>query len=237
MYDSYLSWLNNRITHSETFEVPGLILPDDIENFQSNVGSILSFSAALDSLPNRPEITLNMLDFDDTLHSRSRQLQMPLLQDNRGLEWNRVLKEVIWYQKVLEDFYTHNHVIRRLLGVIEKQSSTHKAFILTAGETNWQMAKCESVWINNYEVPIEVVEKGSDKPRKLLEYIIALGYIPWKIIIYEDRPEYFLESGAALSKMLQWTEIVVDKVVLSQWTTSRQIESIEQTIFVARNHT
>lgn len=233
IYDPYLWGLNDKITHSETRRVWRLLTEKELMKFQNEIGSILDYSFILSKLPIRPEVTLNMLDFDDTIHDRSRQLnQLSLLQDNRWLEWNRVLKEEIWYRNVLEHFYIDNEVVRRIFAIIEKQSAVHKAFILTAGEKDWQIAKCYSVGIREEIVPIITVETWAEKPKWLLDYIISQWYIPGKIIVYEDRPEYFLDSGVILSKILGGVELVVDKVKLSQWNTLRQIERIEQTIYL-----
>jgi len=228
--DKYLWGLNDRIISSEVSTLPRIILPEEIQRFQSTIGSIVSFWSQLDQLPYAANATLNMLDFDDTLYSRTPQLQLPTFQDNRGSAWDRVLEEM-GHQNVLEQFYRSSRAVRRLMWIIEKQWKNHKALILTAWNDDWQIGKCASIWIHGWVVPIEVVPSWADKPRTLLEYIIELWYIPGKIIIYEDRPEYFLQSASALAKMLPHTEIVIDKVTLAQWHPSRQIDSIEQTIF------
>lgn len=232
-YNGHLWILNDRITSSKSIKVGRIILPDEMEKFSSQVGSILYFSLALSRLPIVPEVTLNMLDFDDTLYSRYHQLQLPLLQDNRWSSGNDVLRDIIWYDDFLRAYYNRNDAVRRLLRIIDAQDTTHKALILTAWEREWQTKKINTIGLSQPKVPIEVVANSQDKPRKLLEYIISLGYIPWKIIIYEDKPEYFLDIGETLSKLLPGTEIVVDKITLSQRSQQRQIEKIEQTLFLS----
>jgi hypothetical protein len=48
-----------------------------------------------------------------------------------------------------------------------------------------------------------VVEQAIEKPDTLLKYITEkLTYIPAKIIIYEDRPNYFIERKKELEETL-----------------------------------
>ena len=143
-----------------------------------------------------------------------------------------VIENDIGMQNMLDLFYGDSWVVKRFMWVLEHQNHNHASMVLTAWEDSWQRGKCSTVWIQEQNVPIEVVSSSKDKPKRLLEHIIhTLGYKPWKIIVYEDRPEYFLETWEALSKMLWGVEIVVDKVVLSQEPIIKQIEKIEQTIF------
>ena len=223
-----LQILRDRITESSTIDVPKLIC----SRFAEGIGDIVSLSCSLAQLRFCPEITLNVLDFDDTIYSRDEQLQMWIFQDNRWEKGNEIIENYIGFDSMLEKFYRKNLAVQRLLAIIESQNQTHKAMILTAWKVNWQNMKCESIGIKWNQVPIEVVSWSSEKPRRLIDYIIKLGYIPWKIIVYEDRPEYFLQSGVWISQILWWIELVIDEVQLSQRPNRRQIKWIKQTIFV-----
>lgn len=231
IYDPYLSTLNDRISESETIIVSELLLPQEIQNLKDYIWSILHVAEALNELPFFPERTLNVLDFDDTMYSRHMQLQLPILQDNRWVLWNYVIENILGSKNVLEQFYSSEYAVKRLLWVLWGSNELHDAIILTAWQQDWQTQKCKAIGLNTWEVPISIVEKSSEKPRRLIEYIISLGYIPGKIIVYEDRPEYFLELWEGLSKLLKWVEIVVDRIELDQTWSMRQIKNIGQTIF------
>ena len=102
---------------------------------------------------------------------------------------------------------------------------------MTAGVEELQRMKVESVGISWKKVPVITVSNSSQKPRKMIDYIIALWYVPWKIILYEDRPECFLDEISSLRQLFPNTEFVIDKVTLHPPWRLRQIDQIEQQIF------
>ena len=75
--------------------------------------------------------------------------------------------------------------------IIEKLSPEN-SLILTAGIPEYQHGKVRAM--NIQHIPMQVVWEGKDKILETIRYVLfELKYIPAEIIIYEDRPQYFLE--------------------------------------------
>jgi hypothetical protein len=92
--------------------------------------------------------------------------------------------------------------------------------------------KIDAVKISRQEVPLITVKTAKDKPKMTIHHIIhSLKFIPGKIIIYEDRPECFIEVIQSLRQLFPRTEIVIDRVSLNPPGMTRQIKSIKQDIF------
>jgi hypothetical protein len=73
--------------------------------------------------------------------------------------------------------------------------------ILTAGVPELQKTKLKALSLDKFDYL--VVYDGEAKPNALLEYIEKnLGYIPNKIVVYEDRPNHFIERKKELEKTL-----------------------------------
>lgn len=225
-----LSNLRDHISSSSTNVSSDIILAGDIMKLTwMNVDSVIWLTKKLTSLPIKKEIVLNVLDFDDTLYSRFNQLQDPLFQDNRWSDWNRVLRQV-WIDNFVNKFYKRSWAVLKLLKIIENQNYNHRSIILTAWEMDLQKLKCEAVWIECNKPKVVIVKESKNKPMKMLLEILESWYIPGKIIVYEDRPEFFLwNNWKTLAKMLG-IEIVVDHIFLEQDDTTK-IAKIDQTIF------
>ena len=95
-----------------------------------------------------------------------------------------------------------------------------------------QELKVDSLDICRESVALITVDFALKKPLELIKYIIdTLKYVPWKIIIYEDKPECFEWEMQSIRQLLPKTEIVVDKVFLNPPWMMKQIHSIEQNIY------
>lgn len=226
-----LTTLRDRIT-SSTKHPPQPDFLVVVQKVSKNIWDLISLAAQIESLAYRPEVTLNVVDFDDTLYSRYSQLQLPEFQDNRGQAGNILLRDKIGFRNFIEQFYTRSGAVQRILGVVESQTEKHRSLILTAGIKELQEMKVDSIKISRKDVPVISVSDSKSKPRMMLLHIIhRLWYIPGKIIIYEDRPECFEKEMHALRQLLPNTEIVIDKVMLNPPWTVRQIAAIEQNIY------
>lgn len=144
------------------------------------------------NLPKK-DITLKMVDFDDTIFSRYEQLHGTdensiLLQKNRGNKWNEMIKSTIWIENMINQYYKDKKFPQT---IVEKMNPAYDV-ILTAGFEDIQQVKIQATKLEYF--PLVVVEKWEDKPQNLIEYIISLGYIPEKVEIYEDRPQNFEAS-------------------------------------------
>lgn len=229
-----LRTLNDRISCSKTHPALPIFLPV-VQKYCKDIWDVIELGSRLASLSVRSETTLNVIDFDDTMYGRYVQLQQNILQDNRWEAWNRVLRDVIWFHNFIEQFYCRNNAVRRILWVAESRTSRHFPLILTAWIKELQEMKIDALDISRSKIPLQVVSSAKEKPRKTLDYIVGkLQFIPGKIIIYEDRSECFLREDvlAALRQLLPQTEIVVDKVFLNPPGRLRQIDRIEQQVFL-----
>ncbi len=226
-----LKWLNDRIVESHThIPLDAFLIPVSV--FSQNIWDLLSLWSDLSKLEVHSETTFNIVDFDDTLFSRYEQLQRNEFQDNRGEEGNKFLREEFGFRKFIEEFYSRSRAVKRILWVVEWQTEKHRSLILTAGMQDLQELKVQSLDISRETVPVVTVDSSHKKPLKMIQYIIkTLGFVPWKIIIYEDRPECFQWEMSALRQLLPRTEIVIDKVVLNPAWSLRQIKSIHQSIY------
>ncbi len=226
------SLLRDYIRESDHQEVSGLIQPEDIFNLWFwSIDEIIPILQRLFQLTYFPEKTLDVIDFDDTLYSRTPQLQEARFQENRWEAGNKmILEELGWYSNFTERYYSTTNLVKNIVQVVLSKTS----LILTAGKIELQGSKLNKTRLSRAWVNVNVVASSKDKPRQLLEYIVNdLWYIPGKIIIYDDRVRYFKKAWPALSKMLWWIEIVIDKVKLKDSDISN-IQRIEQTIYSAK---
>lgn len=73
--------------------------------------------------------------------------------------------------------------------------------ILTAGLRELQLMKIEAVGL--IDLPTRVVFDGKDKILETLRYVVfELGFIPSTLIIYEDRPQYFIQYRELIEGLL-----------------------------------
>ncbi|MDD3793633.1 MAG: hypothetical protein PHI37_02390 [Candidatus Gracilibacteria bacterium] len=225
-----LSNIRDHINSSQKNESSNIVLAEDIMNLTGlSVDEIIGLAKRLSLLPIKREVVLNVLDFDDTLYSRFNQLQFPIYQDNRGSEGNKVIRQK-GIDNFVSKFYKRSGAVIKLLTILENQNHNHRSIILTAGENDLQKLRCKAVGIDGNKPKVVVVKESKNKPMKMLLEILEQGYIPGKIIVYEDRPEFFLgNNGRTLAKMLG-IEIVVDHIFLRQDDTTK-IAKIDQNIF------
>jgi hypothetical protein len=65
---------------------------------------------------------------------------------------------------------------------------------------DFQVKKIQALNLNN--INTVVVDSAEDKIIALIEYIIFIGFIPNKITIYEDKPEFYIEYKNFIEKIL-----------------------------------
>lgn len=222
------SWLRDYIEESTTLQVGAFIDQEEILKFWLIFWDIQEISARIHTLPIKPEKTLNTLDFDDTISSRDKSLQKAEFMDNRWQDWNELIKRKYGYDWFVLGHYRRRDVVNDLVQVIMSEDEKRTPLILTAWIESFQKQKLQQTKLDKTRT--SVVISQSVKPQELLRYIMDdLWYIPGKIIIYEDRPDCFNETGVFLAKML-WCEIVVNHVKLSE-TKFNTIDNIQQTIY------
>lgn len=176
----------------------------------------------------KPNKVLNVVDLDDTIFSRFNWLQDPLLNENRGEAWNKIIEDILWwYEKYWEKNYSSSWVVLEMIELVK----TTNSLILTAWKEDFQKIKLNNIWYSLDNENRLVVNRDYKKPAFLLLYIMSsLWYIPGKINVYDDRVKYFNEQAPFLSKLLQ-TDININEVNLSTQNTN-QIEWISQSSYL-----
>lgn len=157
--------------------------------------------------------TLIICDFDDTIFSRKEQLEKSkILRENRWDLGNKAIMNIIW----LENFINENYIWKDFPKYIIQQMKIWKDLILTAWFKEIQLAKIKATKIDIFNHI--VVENAADKIHEMIIYVIEkLAYIPSKIVIYEDRPEHFIENKKLIEDFL-WTtlEIMLVEMINNQ---------------------
>lgn len=157
----------------------------------------------LKKLEKKDEVLI-ISDFDDTIFCRKDQLEVStLLRENRWERWNEVIMNVIWLENFIKEHYSWKTFPKSIVNNMKKW----KDLILTAGlkELQTEKLKATNLHLHNHII----VEKAPDKIYETIRYIIEdLWFIPNKIIVYEDRPEYFIENKSFIEQFL-WTTLEI----------------------------
>lgn len=138
-------------------------------------------------------------DFDDTIFCRKEQLEdSELLRNNRWNKWNYIIKHKIWIGNFINKYYKN----KTFPNTIIKELRVNHDLILTSWYTEIQTEKikaCKLDYINNI-----ITKNADDKIIETIKYIVnKLWFIPEKIIVYEDKPEYFIEYRKFLEDFLE----------------------------------
>lgn len=146
----------------------------------------------------KKDIDLIISDFDDTIFSRTEQLEdSELLKNNRWSKWNDVILKEIWKNKYFETYYDN----KKFPQSISSKLRENHDLILTAWYEELQTAKLKSCKLNH--INYHVVENAEDKIIETIKYIAnRLKFLPSKITVYEDRPKYFIEYKNFLEEFL-----------------------------------
>ena len=147
----------------------------------------------------KKNIDLIIADFDDTIFSRAEQLaSSELLRNNRWEAWNEKIFNEIWLENYWNKYYKNKQYPNTIVSKLKKWTD----LILTAWRKELQECKLNHTWLINHNYI--VVKNAEDKILETIKYITnTLKYIPNKIIIYEDRPKYFIEYKKLLENTLQ----------------------------------
>lgn len=150
-------------------------------------------------LPKKESI-FQVSDFDYTLFSRDEQFKtIPELLDHRADKGPKYLFEEYGMSKFLKTCY-ENHPLPR--DILEKLDASRDIIMTAGGSKDFQIAKVRSCPELDYFRVITTFD-GLEKVPELIRYVIfELRYIPTEIIIYEDRPEYFMEYHALIESIL-----------------------------------
>lgn len=172
------------------------------------------------NLEKKDEILI-VSDLDDTIFCRKEQLEdNELLRNNRWADWIRVILEQIWIENFIEKYYKWKSFPK----TITDKMISWKDLILTAWEINLQTSKIKALNLEN--INHSIVWDWEKKPFELVRYVVEdLAYIPSKIIIYEDRPEYFIENKRLIEDFL-WTTLEIILVEMIDNNSEAQIKRV-----------
>lgn len=213
-------------------EVSWIITTEEIKLLgYNNIQEFLLIIQKLNKLQLHIWSTLDVVDLDDNLYTRFNSLQYKDLSDKRWDSWNEeIVNNQGWYNTYANKNYNKSGSVSKMVDVILKNSINNESIILTAWVKEFQEAKLTNIWLDKLNDGLLVVDKSSEKPKKLFEYIIHdLGYIPNYVNIFDDRVTYFKILWPIISKIL-WSKLIVNEVILSTSDTTK-IQSVNQSIF------
>ncbi len=168
------------------------------------------------------DTTFVISDMDDTLISRERlAIDEPLLKQSRGQEGNKVVINHFWIQDIIKRFYADQNPPQDIVSIMKSATDT---LVLTAWVPEYAMMKYRAAWLENF--PIEVVYDGKDKILKTLQYVLfELKYIPNEIVVYEDRPQFFIEYRELIEWVL-WCKLTIMFVEMDGNKWYKKIEKV-----------
>lgn len=166
------------------------------------------------------DISIKIADFDYTIFSRDEQLEKEHgLQKNRWDLGPKYIIEKIGIKNFISKYYENRIFPKDILHKLDKKYD----LILTAWVYEFQMAKLIAAKVDTYNHVI--TEYAEDKINAIIRYVIyTLQFIPEELIIYEDRPEYFVEYRDLIEDVL-WVKLIINKVVM-YW--NNEVPSIEK---------
>lgn len=196
-------------------------LQELIHELGERIGLIDFYLKEIASLSRDEGVVIRIVDFDDTLFSRDEQLEKESsLRENRGWAGIDVIVNTMWISQFIDMYYRGHDFPRDIFNLMNPETD----LILTAWLRELQYMKTEAVWLHDF--PTTVVDAWKDKVLEVLRYIVfEFGVIPSEVIIYEDRPEYFIEYRELLEWLL-WTKITITKVEMDGNRGYKRIEEV-----------
>lgn len=165
-----------------------------------------------------------LADFDYTLFSRDEQLAwIADLLKNRGDLGPLYLFQTYGMSKFIEEYYKDISIPTEILTRLDSS----RDIIMTAGwSRDFQIAKVRSCKeLDNFTVI--VTKDAPEKISELIRYVLfELRYIPSEIIIYEDRPQYFIEYRELIEQVL-WTKLTIMYVEMDGNDGYKKIEEVK----------
>ncbi len=105
-----------------------------------------------------------VLDFDDTIFSREKQLEKEkLLIENRWKAGTKIMTEVLWIDYMMKKYYENKIFPNKFI----KEINNNDWLILTAWNTELQEAKIKATNLQN--IPLIVVETAEHKPQLIVQ--------------------------------------------------------------------
>ncbi|MCH8518161.1 hypothetical protein LAT59_00140 [Candidatus Gracilibacteria bacterium] len=196
-------------------------LQEYMRELGERTGLIDFYLQEIASLSKDEDIVIRIVDFDDTLFSREEQLEKEsALRENRGGAGIDVIVNSMGISQFIDTYYRGHDFPHDIFNLMNPETDV----ILTAGLRELQYMKTEAVGLLDF--PTTVVDEGKDKVLEVLRYIVfEFGVIPREVIIYEDRPEYFIQYRELLESLLG-IKITIMKVEMDGNRGYKRIEEV-----------
>ncbi len=151
----------------------------------------------------KKDIDLIITDLDDTIFSTKEAIEKDIRKWRRWEEGNKYIVEVIWIKKFIDKFYLNKIYPKSIVSKLRKNHD----LIITAWYKDIQLEKLKACKLTH--INYRIVSNPEEKIIETIRYIVnKLNFIPSKIIIYEDRPKFFIEYKDFLEKFL-WIKIKI----------------------------
>ena len=169
----------------------------------------------------KKDTNLNVIDFDDTIFSREEQLEKEqYLRENRWDLWPKAVAENWGINIYIKKYYTNKNFPIEILDLLDKKYD----LILTAWVYEFQIVKLNAC--NLWEYNFIITKNWEEKILEIIRYVIyKLKFIPSKIIVYEDRPQYFIEYKDLIENVL-WTKLEIFYVEMDWNRGYKKIEKV-----------
>ncbi len=195
-------------------------LKEKISNLTDQIGLIDCYLIEVSKLPKKQTV-FSIIDLDDTLFSRKQMLENDKrLRENRWYTGNMIVINEIGLHNMIEKYYRWKKYPQEIISEKDPQAS----LILTAWVPEYQKLKQEEMWISHF--PMRIVWEGKDKVLETIRYVLfELRYIPKEIIVYEDRPQYFIEYRDLIEWVL-WIKLTIMYVEMDGNNGYKKIEEV-----------
>ena len=173
-----------------------------IERLQSMMNELTDISRLLEKyldevrrLPSK-DVCVIITDFDDTIFSKQPQLDWePLLRECEPHMRNNTIMYHIGVPSLIKKYYQDEIFPQDIVSLLNPSQD----LILSAWFEALQQEKLRA--LNLDHIPLQVVKRWEDKVLAAIQYILfTLKYIPSQLVIYEDKPHYFIEYR----QLIEW---------------------------------
>lgn len=178
------------------------------ENLKKEIIEYAKKIRVIQSFPLRAEVQFKFVDYDNTLSYDKRRFQVcKELEDNRWKLAYPIIKKYFWrkgsngkreYVRVLKPY----KYLLKYHEFYDPNNPYH--VILTAWDEELQRLKIKNSGL--WDPKFIIVDDADKKIRAIIDFILKLGYMPWKIQFIDDKIREFNWIDQRLSKLL-WIEV------------------------------
>lgn len=146
----------------------------------------------------KKDIDLIISDFDDTIFSTDRVIKNDYRKGRRWDEWNQFLKE---NPEIIKEIIEKEYNSVKFPKTIFWKLRLNHDLILTKWIPEFQPYKLKATWCDKFNHII--TDSAEKKIIETINYVVNnLWFIPNKITVYEDRPEYFIKHRELIESFL-----------------------------------